>query len=163
MTSLLIAFALSFAAPQDPTIPAGARQIQQVEGRGVQVYHCAAQAWTPRGPDAKLYSTSDPAAPVTGTHTAGPTGSPTWIWIDGSAVRGKPAQKLASPDPGSVPWLLLSAEPASGAKGILSGVVWVRRSNTHGGAAPAEACDAAKDTEPLRVPYTATYTFYTAP
>ena len=67
-------------------------------------------------------------------------------------------QKLASPDAGSIAWLLLSAEPASDTRGILSTVKWVRRSDTKGGAAPEGACNSA---EPLRVPYTATYTFYT--
>lgn len=159
MNALVVA-ALAFlaAAPQDATIPAHARQVQQVQGRGVQLYRCGAKGWTLVGPDAKLYSTADPASPVAGTHTAGPT----WTWIDGSAVHGTKVREVPSPDPQSIPWLLLTAEPAAEQTGMLSHVRWVRRSDTHGGVAPAGACDAAHLSAEQRVPYTATYTFYSA-
>jgi hypothetical protein len=39
---------------------------------------------------------------------------------------------------------------------------FIRRSDTHGGIAPATGCDAKHLNTVSRVPYTATYTFYSA-
>ena len=65
-----------------------------------------------------------------------------------------------SPEAGSVPWLLLAATPLGEQKGLLTPVVWVRRSETHGGAASVGGCDDAHQGTTQRVPYTALYDFY---
>jgi len=46
--------------------------------------------------------------------------------------------------------------------GILTTVDFIRRSDTHGGIAPTTGCDAQHVNENARIPYTATYTFYSA-
>lgn len=155
-SAMLALFLLSPAA--DPTVPAGAPVLYTTQGRGVQIYRCdagaGAPAWIFEGPEATLFR--EGATEPVGTHGAGPT----WTWKDGSSVRGKVIQKRASPDSGSIPWLLLAAEPAAGTAGALSPVVWVRRSETHGGNAPTGGCDAAHAGTVARVEYTAAYTFY---
>ncbi|HTH52492.1 MAG TPA: DUF3455 domain-containing protein [Edaphobacter sp.] len=163
MLPALLLFALSFA-PQttDPTLPpSSAHVVYTVEGRGVQIYRCTEQdsafTWIFQSPEASLFDPSTHRQ--TGTHTAGPT----WTWKDGSAITGKVLQKFPSHDPLSIPWLLLSTTPSGATNGALSTVTLVRRSDTHGGNAPATGCDAQHKGSSSRVPYTATYTFYTNP
>ena len=156
----LIAATLSLQSA-DPTLPpAGTRPAITVEARGVQIYTCMPQnqnrafAWVFQAPEATLF---DPSThqPV-GTHTAGPT----WTWSDGSAIEGRILQKQPSPDAQAIPWLLLETHASGTTTGALSDVVYVRRSDTQAGAAPAEGCDAAHAGITLRVPYAARYTFY---
>ncbi len=163
LTALLVL--LPFQAPRpmaaaDPTIPAGATAVVSVEGSGVQIYACTNQSgsygWTFRAPEAKLV---DPATQKqVGTHDAGPT----WTWNDGSSIAGKVTQTKAAPEAGNVPWLLVKTQPRGTVTGKLSPIVWVRRSNTRGGVAPTAGCDAAHAGAVTRIPYRATYTFYTA-
>ena len=147
------------ALAADPTLPpANAPVLFAAVGTGVQIYVCAAAApapyWTLQAPQATL--TDAASGRKLGTHTAGPT----WTWNDGSSVHGVVVAKLASPEPDSVPWLLLAAQPAGGERhGALADVTWIRRSETHGGNAPAEGCDAEHVGVSVRVPYRATYTF----
>jgi hypothetical protein len=160
-----IALLALIALPQttDPTLPPANAHVKIIAvGLGVQVYRCAAVPntsasfqWTYDSPEATLF---DPAThqPV-GTHSAGPT----WTWKDGSAIEGKVTQKRPSDVAGSVPWLLLEAHAVGSTTGELSGVTLVRRSDTQAGAAPSTGCDAAHQNNMLRVPYQATYTFYT--
>jgi len=163
MLTALTLLALSFA-PQttDPTLPPSSAHVAYtVEGRGVQIYRCTKQdsafTWVFQSPEATLF---DPATnQQTGTHSAGPT----WTWKDGSAITGKVLQKSPSPDPGSIPWLLLAATPPGTTNGALSTITLVRRSDTHGGNAPSTGCDAQHDGNTFRAPYTATYTLYTRP
>jgi hypothetical protein len=152
------------AAAADPTLllPPTAHVRYTVQGRGVQVYQCTAQAgsfaWVYQSPEAVLL---DPATKQqVGTHSAGPT----WTWSDGSSITGSVLQKSPSPDAASIPWLLLATKPAGSTSGALSSIAFVRRSDTQAGAAPAAGCDAkaAAEATILRVPYVATYTFYTA-
>jgi hypothetical protein len=145
----------------DPTLPpANAHVNATAVGLGVQVYQCLAAQdgafqWTFQEPQATLF---DPSThqPV-GTHAAGPT----WTWSDGSSVTGKVLQKKASDVAGSVPWLLVQVHAAGAASGKLTGVTLVRRSDTQAGGAPATGCDATHQNIVIRVPYQATYTFYT--
>ncbi len=141
----------------DVTLPVHATLVSQAEGRGVQIYTCKAQGvafqWMFMGPEAKLF---DAAGQPVATHGAGPS----WTWSDGSMITGKVLQKRESPDPTSVPWLLLAATPAAGKPGQLAGITFVRRSETKGGVAPADGCDAGHVGTMTRVPYTATYEFY---
>jgi hypothetical protein len=151
------------SAPQtpDPTLPpAGVHVRLTAIGHGVQIYHCAANAgsfsWTYDAPEAQLF---DPAThqPI-GTHSAGPT----WTWSDGSSIVGKVVQKQPSPDPVAIPWLLVETHASGDKTGALTGITLVRRAETQAGAAPTTGCDAQHVDNVLRVPYEATYTFYSA-
>ncbi len=167
-----VAALLSLAALQAPAAdttlpPADSTVAAEALGRGVQVYRCEGQSdaftWVFTEPRATLYPLAAGATEeqtAVGQHGAGPV----WRWKDGSAVTGKLVQKLPAPDGHSIPWLLLSAVKTDDAKpgGVLDGVVYVRRSNTVGGSAPAEGCDSQHAGTEAQVRYTATYTFYRA-
>ncbi len=152
-------FLATAARAQDPTQPPTSQHpILTVTGKGVQIYTCQQSAtspqWVLQAPEAKLI---DASGNDVGTHGAGPI----WKSKDGSTVKGELLQKSASPEPTAIPWLLLKAASASG-PGIMTKVEFIRRSDTHGGIAPATGCDAQHLSAVSRVPYTATYTFYSA-
>lgn len=161
----VLAMLALIAVPQtpDPTLPpANAHVKTTAVGLGVQVYKCTAQpgvtpaqySWTLQMPEATLF---DPATRQTvGTHSAGPT----WTWSDGSSITGKVLQKRPSSDAVNVPWLLVETHSTGTANGELSDVTLVRRSDTQAGV-PTTECDAMHQTNVVRVPYQATYTFYT--
>jgi hypothetical protein len=137
--------------------PEGARVVLMAKGDGVQIYSCtdspAGIKWMLKGPDAKLL---DAGGKVIGAHFAGPT----WKLNDGGQVQGELLANKPSPEAGSIPWLLLRAK-AGMASGSLASVAFIRRTETHGGVAPASACQSAADAgKTLQVRYTATYTFY---
>jgi hypothetical protein len=139
--------------------PADEQPVLTVKGDGVQIYACKDPSggpaqWTLVAPDAKLL---DASGKVIGTHGAGPF----WKSVDGSLVRGQVVAKNNAPAAGDVAWLLLKASAHEG-EGLLSRVEFIRRTETHGGAAPAAGCDAQHRNAEVRVPYTATYTFYAA-
>jgi len=159
----LIAAALSLlplnaqqpASSIDP--PANARVVLQAKGEGFQIYTCStAQAglkWTLKAPDAKLL---DASGKVIGSHFAGPT----WKLTDGGQVQGELIASQPSPETNSVAWLLLRAKTGT-ATGSLSTVALIRRTETHGGAAPTTGCQIPSDVgKTAQIPYTATYTFY---
>jgi hypothetical protein len=164
--SLVLAAALPFAAiaiaqnsAQNPTAPPPSQHaILTVTGKGVQIYNCqqtpTGPQWVFQAPEATL---TDATGNPVGTHGAGPI----WKSTDGSAVKGELVQKSASPEPTAIPWLLLKAAGTSGS-GIMTKVEFIRRSETHGGIAPATGCDTQHLAATTRVPYTATYTFYSA-
>jgi hypothetical protein len=142
------------ASGQTVDVPDGQKAVLTVDGKGVQIYKCAktgdAIAWVFVAPEAKLYLRESEV----GTHGAGP------VWsYGGGTVRGTLLKSLASPEAGSVPWLLLRAADSSG-KGVMTTVTYIRRSETHGGGAPEDGCDADHLGEVSRVSYTAVYTFY---
>jgi Protein of unknown function (DUF3455) len=143
-------------SPTDP--PPSQHPVLTVTGKGVQIYTCQQTAssvqWVFQAPEAKLVDTT---GHVVGTHGAGPI----WRSLDGSSVKGELMQKSNSPEPSAIPWLLLKAAGASGS-GSMTQVEFIRRSETHGGNAPAIGCDAQHIGTISRVPYTATYTFYSA-
>jgi hypothetical protein len=161
-SNTILAAALSIATvvlAQDPTTPPPTQHpILIVTGKGVQIYICHQSAampqWVLQAPEATLI---DAAGNPVGTHGAGPI----WKSNDGSTVKGELLQKSASPEPTSIPWLLLKAVSASGS-GIMTRAEFVRRSDTHGGTASTTGCDAQHLNAVSRVPYTATYTFYSA-
>ena len=162
-----VALLALLTSPQvaDATLPPATAHVRYtLIGHGVQIYNCTASSaapgaafqWTLEGPEAALF---DPATKQqVGTHTAGPT----WTWNDGSAITGKVLQKQPSPDPAAIPWLLLETHGSGDKTGALTGIAFVRRSNTQAGAAPATGCDPTHGDNVLRVPYEATYTFYSA-
>jgi hypothetical protein len=160
---LLILSATLFATAaiaQNPTEPPPTqRPILTATGKGVQIYTCQQSAagpqWVLQAPESTLIDAS--GKPI-GTHGAGPI----WKSNDGSTVKGELLQKSPSPEPTSIPWLLLKAVSPSGS-GIMTRVEYIRRSDTHGGASPTTGCDAHHLSAVSRVPYTATYTFYARP
>jgi hypothetical protein len=147
-------------AVPDPSlaVPAGNKLAFDFDAIGVQIYGCQASAtgfaWVFQAPEAKLYNRH---GRLVGKHYAGPT----WEYQDGSKVVGA---KIAgfTPDPSSIPWLLLGAASHDGL-GLLSTVTFIQRLDTVGGTAPAAAsCDADHVGEIQRIDYTATYFFYEA-
>ena len=65
-----------------------------------------------------------------------------------------------SPDSDSVALLLLRAK-AGTSTGQLAEVAFIRRTETHGGVPNAPECGAQEDVgKSARIPYSATYTFY---
>jgi len=160
--TLLLAATLSITAiaqvqtPTDP--PPGQHAILTVTGKGVQIYECQlvanASQWVFQAPDASLY---DASGSKVGVHGAGPS----WRYFDGSSAKGEVVAKSASPEPTSIPWLLLKAA-SDDSSGIMAKVEFIRRSDTHGGNAPTTGCDAKHISAVSRVPYSATYTFYAA-
>lgn len=137
--------------------PAGARPILELKGDGFQIYTCTStpqgQKWIFKAPDAKLL---DSSGNVVGSHFAGPS----WKLSDGGEVQGDLVASQPASSPDSVPWLLLRARPGTAA-GSLASVAFIRRTNTHGGAAGTAGCLSGADSgKSERVPYTAAYTFY---
>ncbi|MCU1318639.1 MAG: hypothetical protein JWP98_157 [Edaphobacter sp.] len=138
--------------------PQGQHAILSVLGRGVQMYTCqqanGTLQWVFQAPEATLY---DAGSAKVGTHGAGPA----WTYKDGSSVKGEVVKKSAAPEPGAIPWLLLKASGVDG-NGLLSKVEFIRRFDTHGGEASTVGCDVQHLNSISRIPYAATYTFYSA-
>jgi hypothetical protein len=131
--------------------PAGETLIRQAHATGDQVYTCDGTSWMLLRPDARLL---DESGKEIGSHFAGPT----WQWSDGSRVVGRPVAN-ATPDPDSIPWLLLTAIDHQG-DGVLKNVSSIQRLSTKGGKAPGGGCDAAHKGQESRSHYTAVYYFY---
>lgn len=149
--SLLSLHAQQITGSIDP--PPGARIVLEAKGEGVQIYACDGGKWVFKAPEAKLFDTS---GKVIGIHFAGPM----WKLDDGGEVQGEVVANMPAPQPDSVAWLLLRAKPGTAA-GSLASVDFIRRTVTHGGAAPASGCQSSADAgNTERVAYTATYTFY---
>jgi hypothetical protein len=130
-----------------------AKLVLQARGEGVQIYSCVKGddwAWKLKAPDATLFDENHKAI---GKHFAGPT----WRLDDGSEVLGKMLE--SKPQAGTIPWLILMAR-STGGEGRLSRVDAVRRTDTQGGVAPATGCDAEHAGAEVRVPYSATYSFF---
>lgn len=157
---LLIAFTLiAQQNVQSIDVPAGARPLLQVKGEGFQIYTCTradqGEKWVLKAPEAKLL---DSSGKVIGSHSAGPT----WKLSEGGEVMGEVIASRPSTDPDSIAWLLLRAKPGT-ARGSLTDVAFIRRTNTHGGAAGTNGCQSEADLgKSERVPYTADYSFYAA-
>lgn len=157
----VLAAAQSAPAPEVPEairVPAGERLVLETHASGSQIYVCGRGSdgkpqWTLKAPEAQL---RDAQGKLVVHHTAGPA----WQHRDGSMVVGKAVAKVPSPDPGSIPWLLLSAVSHEGS-GVLAQVTSVQRIHTHGGQAPpADRCDAAHQNLETWIPYSADYYFF---
>jgi hypothetical protein len=122
-------------------------------GIGVQIYRWTGTEWQFVAPVAVLYEDEGGEGEFA-THFAGPT----WQSHSGSTVVGA-ATKSCTPDPDSIPWLLLKAT-SSGGPGIFDGATFIQRVNTVGGKAPTEPGEVVG--EEAEVPYTADYFFYRA-
>ena len=140
-------------APGTETLkpPAGEYLRAYAHASGQQIYVCDGSKWVLKAPDAKLF---DEAAEEVGTHFAGPT----WRWSDGSQVTGRPVASVVT-DPGSIPWLLLTATGHTG-DGVMKDVSSIQRLHTKGGKAPANGCEASHKGDEARTSYTAEYYFY---
>jgi hypothetical protein len=136
--------------PAALTPAANQRLAFDLEASGVQIYNCtAAGTWLFFAPDAQLYMDSGNDV---GHHYAGPT----WEYQDGSTVVGLKVA-AATVDPGSIPWLLLTAKSHNAIDGRMSDITTIQRLETNGGNAPAGGCTPPAS---VSVPYTATYFFY---
>jgi hypothetical protein len=136
-------------AKESIDVPPHSRLVLRAVGSGDQVYGCVNGSWELKAPDAKLLNQD---GSIIGRHFAGPT----WQLKDGSWVKGKAVAKQVAPDANAVPWLLLESV---GGTGRLGTVRFIQRTGTHGGNAPDGSCS---QSAMLRVPYTATYSFYGA-
>jgi hypothetical protein len=134
-------------AKESIDVPPHTKLLLQALGKGDQVYGCVNGSWILKAPDAKLLNHE---GSVIGRHFAGPT----WQLNDGSWVKGRAVGKQVAPDATAVPWLLLESVDGVGS---LQAVRFIRRTETHGGNAPEGSCS---QNATLRVPYTATYSFY---
>ncbi len=151
----------SIARPDVPdkiAAPAGEEVVLLAHASGSQIYVCQSGtdgklAWTLKGPDAEL---RDQQGAVIGRHYAGPA----WKINDGSEVLGKPAVKVDSPDPDSIPWVLVTVTGHSG-DGALSRVTTIQRIHTKAGLPPpANDCTPSKQNVEVKSSYTADYYFY---
>ena len=154
----------SIARPDVPDkikASAGEEVVLQVHATGAQIYVCqpgtdGKPAWTLKAPEAELH---DQQGRIVGRHYAGPT----WKANDGSEVTGKAVGRVESPEPDSIPWLLVSVTGHSG-EGVLSRVTSIQRVHTKSGLPPPAAeCNPAKQNVEVKSPYTADYYFYAPP
>jgi hypothetical protein len=164
--ALILAVTLSIAvtataqslAPDSTNPPPSQHPILTVTGKGVQIYVCQlvanAPQWVFQAPDASLFDASGSKVGVHGT-------GPSWRYFDGSTVKGEVVAKSAAPEPTAIPWLLLKVVRDDDS-GLMTKAEFIRRSDTHGGIAPTNGCDSSHLDTISRVPYTATYTFYSA-
>jgi Protein of unknown function (DUF3455) len=144
--------------PASLRVPDGQQLVEKVQAKGVQIYVCqptkndpARYEWAFKAPEADLLGRGSRKV---GTHYAGPS----WESTDGSKVVGSVVAK-ETPDPNSIPWLLLSAKSNAG-KGIFSDVKSIQRLRTVGGIAPAGGCGQSQAGQELRTSYSADYVFY---
>jgi hypothetical protein len=143
--------------------PTDERPIARYNAAGYQIYTCVGAdagvatpyVWNFTAPTATL---TDDQGTIQGKHYAGPT----WQSIDGSWVKGSAIGKVPSPDgPSNIPWLLLKAVAHSSTVGIMTNVDFVQRLHTNGGTHTAtHGCDGTNTGSVSKVPYTATYYFY---
>jgi hypothetical protein len=137
--------------PENLKAPADQQLRVRAHASGQQIYVCDGSKWTLNGPEAKL---SDDDGHVLGSHFVGPT----WQWSDGSRVTGRPVAS-ATPDPESIPWLLLTATGHSG-DGVMKNIASIQRLRTKGGKAPSSGCAVSQKGEKVGIGYTADYYFY---
>ncbi len=134
-------------------VPAGNELKFHAYAVGVQIYQWNGSGWAFVAPAAVLYADRRHHAEV-GIHYAGPT----WESNSGSKVVGARVA-ACTPDPNSIPWLLLRAVSSQG-PGVFDGVTFIQRLETVGGTAPSTPGSAVG--QQAQVPYTAEYLFYSA-
>lgn len=138
---------------QSLKVQVGNKLAFHVYARGAQIYKWNGATWDFVAPVATLYAEPTYFGEV-GMHYVGPT----WESKSGSLVKGRRVQGAGcTPDPNSIPWLLLERASSSGA-GIFSAVTYIQRVNTNGGNVPTEPGITLNETR--SVPYTAEYYFY---
>ena len=165
-TFLLFALIISVAVLSQPGVaqqvpaeikpPEGEQLFLTLHAKGDQVYTCKADgdkySWVLKAPDADLF---DADGNLFGKHFAGPS----WMASDTSRVNGKAVANAASPDPDSIPWLLVHVVSHEGT-GVLARATSIQRLHTKGGKAPATGCDASHENQEYRSAYSADYLFF---
>ncbi len=142
-------------APEALLPPANQIMVTELLASGTQHYVCqpatsGGTQWVSAGSEADLFDDG-------GNLVAHQTKGPSWIMADGSRIEGTLSASAPAPKQGDLPWQLLTAHDASGA-GKFAHVQWIQQVSTHGGLNPeGTACIAGKVS---RVPYTATYRFF---
>lgn len=151
---LMLPFAANAADVTPPSlVPSGAQPFAVTTATGVQMYSCEFDSahrlgWVFQRPNATLY---DDAGQVSIQHGAGPS----WEAADGSRIVGKVIAQAPGANANSIPQLLLEAH--STAEGSLSGVRFVQRLDTAGGASPSAPC--VSEHQAGSSPYFARYVF----
>lgn len=120
-------------------------------GVGTQNYRWDGSGWVFVAPEAILFADDGDHGAVA-IHFGGPT----WESDSGSQVVGAVIDHC-TPDPDSIPWLLLGAAFTEG-PGIFDRVTYIQRLNTQGGKAPSVPGSFVGQI--VKVPYTADYIFY---
>jgi hypothetical protein len=127
-------------------------------GEGVQIYKSVPNVaggfrWMLQAPSAVLKTAA-------GKDFVGHSAGPAWTAKDGSRIVGKlpPVQSMPTPDPGNIPWLLITTE-SKGSQGVLSPIRYVLRIATVGGM-PSKKPPVSQD-ETVSTHYRATYLFLT--
>ena len=137
VVSLLTLGACAVPACAQIGFPGGNAPFLTTFGDGVQIYKSGSNGlggfqWNFFAPSANLFSDSTETLLV-GTHFVGPS----WQYAaDGSTVVGAKIGQLASPNPNSIPQLLLVAKSHSGS-GLFDNVSYIQRLNTFDGLAPS--------------------------
>jgi hypothetical protein len=146
--------------PEKLRAPAGQVLALEVQAAGVQIYECNSNKaditrleWIFKAPEAILF---DSAGRKIGKHYGGPT----WESNDGSKVLGEMTARDDGPDADAIPWLLLKATSTTGT-GVFGQTQSIQRVRTVGGKAPAQSCALEQVGREARMPYKATYYFYT--
>jgi hypothetical protein len=122
-------------------------------GVGTQNYMWSGERWEFVAPEAMLFADAGDHGLVA-THFGGPT----WQSDSGSLVVAG-VMDHCTPDPDSIPWLLLKKVFTRG-PGPFEGVTFIQRLNTRGGNAPSVPGDFIGQF--VKVPYSADYVFYRA-
>jgi hypothetical protein len=152
-TSALTAAGTDNRAPEVPgdiAVPANNKVHFHGFAQGVQIYTWDGFSWGSAVPRAKLF---DADGNIVVHHFAGPT----WQSNSGSKVVAGVVLPTVTPDPDSIPWLLLKAVTTEG-PGILANTSFIHRVNTVGGKAPSQ--NGVEVGQVAEVPYTAEYYFY---
>ena len=137
------------------TVEAGHKLAFHVYARGAQVYRWNGISWDFVAPVASLFAEEGFHGEV-GTHYVGPH----WESKSGSKVKAARVQGTGcTPDPNSIPWILLKSTENSG-PGIFNNTTYIQRTNTSGGNAPTVPGTTINELK--EVPYTAEYYFYRA-
>lgn len=144
--------------PDKIKAPAGEEVVLLAHATGLQIYVCQLGTdgnynWALKAPDAELHNER---GDVIGRHFAGPS----WKLNDGSEIIGKAVARADSPDPNSIPWLLLTVTGRTG-NGGLSQVTTIQRIHTKGGQPPSVGdCNPSKRDVEVKSSYSADYYFY---
>lgn len=142
-------------------LPNGNTRVATYYAVGVQKYKASIKAgtnpvayeWVFVAPLADLFNNTNAKI---GTHGAGPY----WEISTADSIFAQhfvPAKTAASPDAGSIDWLLLMPKANTTPKGIFADVDYIQRIATEGGKAPLTPPTTADQT--TEVPYTAVYRF----
>jgi hypothetical protein len=163
-TALLLSTTLPKAAkaqtaiPDVLKVPDGQQLLLKTSATGVQIYDCKTSAtdlnnfnYVFREPRADLFNESSKNII---SHGRGPS----WKFIeDGSTIIASVLGKNDSPNPNSIPELLLQVNEKQG-EGFLSNINFIQRLNTVGGLAPTGLCNPI-EVPTVEVPYTSNYLF----